>query len=124
MKTFDYHPEIMNEEKENVFHDMFEGFITIQVPNEHERMEHAKKFRMKFEGKKEQSEEDKFEQAEWLKDLAKKAIKGVDLTHKESGIVFSEYEDLLYSKEGSQITNSIGTVMIQGIQLGNVKKKA
>jgi len=114
---FDYVPQTKDEDGNLIF----VGHVVVDVPNEFDRIEIAKKMNFENGDSKEPSTEETLEAAVKLKKLAHDKIKEVHL--EAFGAKIDSVEMLSFSAEGSTLINEIGSICLSGIKLGNVLKR-
>lgn len=109
---FDYVPELKNDDEKLVF----EGHLSVDVPDEFERIEIAKG--MNFKDGETKETKDVLDTALKMKKLAHERIKEVHI--KYNGVAIDSVEALSFSQEGSALINEVGQMCIGGIKLGNI----
>ena len=102
MKTFDYKPQ----------NESFEGIVKVDLPTYKERIDLVKQIGTDI------TEANAINKAGDILKLVEKHVVSVDLTH-ANGAKFKSLDDLGYYKEGSEIVNELGMVVLNGIPLGN-----
>lgn len=94
----------------------FSGHVVIDVPTYKERISLVKAMEFKANEKGELVENDSFSKAEFLVGLAEKHLKKIDVKNKE-GVKFTSFEDLNYEKDGADLINRIGAMVLEGVKL-------
>lgn len=111
MKLYKYEPKTIKTIEGEEVDSPFTGFVEIQVPTYKERIELLKSLNLSSKS------ENDIEQGLQMINLVEKHVVKVDL--KSGGDKFVSLDDLGYCKEGTELINSIGTIIVQGIPLGN-----
>ena len=104
MKSFDYKPKA----------EGWSGTIKIKVPNYKERLSIVKELNLGAIADASASEQ--IDLTEKLLDKVMLHVESVDLKFGKQS--FSSFEDLQYCKEGSDLINEVGSVLMTGISLG------
>lgn len=104
MKSFDYKPKA----------EGWSGTIKLKVPNYKERLAIVKEMNLGSIAEANVSEQ--LDLTEKLLDRVQLHVEAVDLKFGKQA--FTSFEDLQYCKEGSDLINEVGSVLMQGISLG------
>jgi len=92
----------------------WEGFVELKVPNYKERLRMAQDLNLSSIA--DAPMVDQIDKLSGLHDAVLAHVNAVDL--KFEGIVFNSVDDLEYYKEGYELINEIGGVLMSGITLG------
>ena len=95
--------------------DGWEGSFSVVLRPYIERMELAQEFSTKSEDMSD------IEKVKYLAGLVQDNVTKLDVKHVE-GDEFKSFEDMEYSKAGTELINQMATVVIQGAPLGNILK--
>lgn len=99
MKTYEYHPP-----KESIF----EGVIKIEIPTYRERLSLLGEMETK-------TKDNELARGMLALDLVEKRTKSVLITCKKLKLEITSLEDLGYYKEGAELINELGRIMVSGI---------
>jgi hypothetical protein len=92
------------------------GVIEIEVPTYKERLTLIKTLGFNDETKKDKS----FDSCLELVDIVEKRVKSVNVSIEKSADKITNLEDLGYYKEGAEIINDIGRLIISGFGVGKL----
>jgi len=110
MKAYEYKPGTIKSLEGEEVQSPFKGSVEIQVPTYKERLEILKGLDIK-------KDEIDISQGHKMIALVEKHVSKVDLkAGKES---YKSVEDLGYCREGTELINHIGSIVVSGIPLGN-----
>lgn len=110
-KTYDYKPgKIMGVDGE-LYDSPFSGTVKVEIPTYKERLAIIKEMGV------DKAEDAGIDSALGLINLVEKRVVSVNLKIGKESI--TSLDELSYYKEGSDIINDLGKVMISGISLGN-----
>lgn len=113
MKVFKYEPQLKRADGSKVF----EGTVSLRIPNLKERIQMAKSMNLKMNAEGELDLADGMDLIETLLDKVKESIVEVDL--KMGDIEFKSPDDIDYYAEGMELIKEIGEVLSKGLSLGN-----
>jgi len=112
LKTFKYRPEKMFKSDEGDTKSPFVGVVEIEVPLYVERLDLVKSLDI-------DPNNPGLDNAVDLIKETKKRIKSIKLEAKGQTDKIESFDDLSYYKEGADIINDIGRMMVNGFPLGN-----
>ena len=111
MKEFTYNPKLEVDGKK-----VFDGDVTIAIPKYKERLAMLKDINFKFNGTEIDAGLGQIDSMIKMVEIAELHIKRFNLTR--NGEYITSVDDLQYDKEGSDLLNEIGNVILSGIPMG------
>lgn len=119
-KEVKYCPQPKTDDDGNETENPFKGECTIKMPSYKKRLELLKELNFKIDASgKVDSTTDQVDSAIKMVEIAERHIVGVKLVHTASGTKFDDFEELEFSKEGTDFINEIAQVVLGGATLGN-----
>lgn len=101
----------------------FDGVVKIKMPRYKERIEMIKEMQItpKQNGNEVEANATNsgIDSAIFMSSIMEKYILSIDVKHIQSGLVIKSLEELECYKEGVELINEIGSVLFNGISLGN-----
>ena len=104
-----------NKTTEKEIDNPFKGSVIIQVPKYTERLGYIKECNFNPDDGASSST---YESMIKMVGIAKKHITKVELLRISDEQIFSSVDDLEYDKEGSDVLNTIATLVLEGVKLG------
>ena len=115
MKEVSYIPKLERDSNK-----VFEGEVTISLPKYKERLQMLKEVNFKYVNGQVESGLDQIDSMVKVVEIAEKHIVSVNLTRIEDQAQFLSIDDLQYDKDGADLINEIGNVILSGMPVGKI----
>lgn len=116
MKLIKWKPSLKDEQDKLIF----EGYVTLEMLPPKERMKLISNIQIEVKDGEAVLSDKHLAQFQKMEDLCRTQVRDFELTHIETQVKITAWEDLEYSAEYMQFIGTCGNAILSGVKLGEI----